>query len=148
MLGLVCDKLNQKEEAQNYYRMATAGAEEVAGVMYYNDQPADMILFQGLAWEKLGETAKAKAKYAKLIDYGERHIDDPVKIEYFAVSLPDFLIFDEDLNMKNKAHCYYLLGLGNLGYGRKQEAERYFTKALQYEKYHQKALYYREKSEK
>ena len=54
MLGLVYDKLNQTEQAVYCYRMATAGAEEVAGVMYYNDQPADMILFQGFACEKLG----------------------------------------------------------------------------------------------
>ena len=54
---------------------------------YYNDQPADMIMYQGLAYQKLGSTREAKARFYRLIDYGEQHLKDQVKIEYFAVSL-------------------------------------------------------------
>ena len=36
-----------------------------------------------------------------LIAYGEAHLFDEMKIDYFAVSLPDLLIFEEDLNRKN-----------------------------------------------
>ena len=36
-------------------------------------------------------------------------------MDYFAVSLPDFLVFDEDLNERNRIHCHYMLGLGYLG---------------------------------
>ena len=49
------------------------------------------------------------------MDYGEQHLGDEMRVDYFAVSLPDFLIFDDDLNRKNKAHCYYLMGLSYLG---------------------------------
>ena len=52
--------------------------------MYYNDQPADMILYQGLAFEKLGKTREAKSRFYRLIDYGEQHLNDEGKIEYFA----------------------------------------------------------------
>jgi len=58
---------------------------------------------------------EAKARYNKLLDYGERHIFDRVRVGYFAVSLPDFLIFEDDLNKKNRAHCHYLIGLARLG---------------------------------
>ena len=41
---------------------------------------------------------EAQAIFQKLVDYGQNHMDDDVKIDYFAISLPDFLVFDEDLD--------------------------------------------------
>ena len=37
-------------------------------MMYYNDQPADMIYYQGLAREKLSRPVEAKARFNKLLD--------------------------------------------------------------------------------
>ncbi len=53
--------------------------------MYYYDQPEDMIYCQGLAFEKLGEKRESCTRFRKLIDYGERHIRDNVRIDYFGV---------------------------------------------------------------
>ncbi len=64
------------------------------------------------------------------MEYGQNHLKDDVRIEYFAVSLPDFLIFEEDLQVRNQAHCYYLIGLGHLGFGKIDEAKKAFEKAL------------------
>lgn len=90
-----------------------------------NDQPADMILYQGLANLKLGKTAEEKSRFYRLIDYGKQHLEDEVKIEYFAVSLPEFLIFDEGYTLRNRAHCYYLMALGNIGLGNAAKAEEF-----------------------
>ena len=38
-------------------------------------------------------------------------------MDYFAVSLPDFLVFDDDLNGRNRIHCQYMAALGYLGLG-------------------------------
>ncbi|HEX3021795.1 MAG TPA: tetratricopeptide repeat protein, partial [Lachnospiraceae bacterium] len=143
-LGIVKEALGDKQAADAFYHQATIGNEEPAGVMYYNDQPADMILYQGLAYQKLGDTGRANEKFTKLIDYGERHIFDDMKIEYFAVSLPDFLIFNDDLKVKNQVHCYYLIGLGQLGFGKTGKAREYFDKALKLDSYHQNCMTYRQ----
>jgi len=45
-----------------------------------------------------------------------------VKMDYFAVSLPDMLIWEDDLTRRNLIHCYYLRTLGLLGLGRMDEA--------------------------
>lgn len=135
-LGCIYEELEEGEEAVRYFRLASIGDEEPAGMMYYNDQPADMILYQGLAKLKLGEISQANARFYKLLDYGERHIFDKVRVEYFAVSLPDFLIFNDDLNIRNQAHCYFLIGLGQLGLGKYEEAKRAFLKALEYDQNH------------
>ena len=86
-------------------------------MMFYNDQPADMILYQGLAHRELGREEQALTRFHKLVDYGERHLFDEVKIDYFAVSLPDMQLFDDDLNARNRAHCQYLIALGSYGLG-------------------------------
>ncbi len=128
-LGLCAQAQGKEDEAAAFFRLATEGVGEPAGAMYYNDQPAQMILYQGLAWQKLGNTAAANSSFYRLIDYGEAHLRDKVEIDYFAVSLPDFLVFDEDYTARNRAHCYYLMALGNLGLGKKEKAEEYFLKA-------------------
>ena len=92
--------------------------------------------------KKLGKPIAANAKFYKLLDYGEQHIFDAVKIDYFAVSLPDFMIFKDDLDKRNKAHCYYLIGLGNLGLGNQEDAKRAFDQALQFDSSHMECILY------
>ncbi|MEF2877602.1 MAG: DUF5107 domain-containing protein [Blautia sp.] len=142
-MGRVKECTGRKEEAQICWEKAGLGAQEPAGMLYYYDQPADMILYQGMAKLKQGRKREANARFYKLIDYGERHVRDKVKMDYFAVSLPDFLIFEEDLDRRNQAHCYYLMGLGKLGLGRKEEAEKDFDLALSLDPNHQNALIYK-----
>lgn len=57
-------------------------------------------------------------------------MNDDVKIDYFAVSLPDFLVFDEDLNKKNKVHCLFMKALGQLGKGKRENALSTFSEAF------------------
>lgn len=147
-LGVCEQRLGNIDAAKQHFETATFGTDEPAGMMYYNDQPADMILFEGLAKQQLGEEIPGKSRFNKLIDYGERHMKDDVRIGYFAVSLPDFQIFEEDWNRRNKAHCYYLIGLGNLGYGKDQLAAEAFRKCISYEATHWNAIRYLDMAEK
>ena len=55
---------------------------------------------------------------------------------------PPVMIFDEDLDRKNRAHCHYLMGLGCLGLKRIQEARTHFQEALGVDPGHQKAALY------
>jgi tetratricopeptide (TPR) repeat protein len=142
LLGCAYEAIGEKEQAQNSYDKATLGAVEPAGMLYYYDQPADMILYQGLAKEKLDDHKAANARFYKLIDFGERHIRDTFKKDYFAVSVPDFAIFHEDMDAKNEAHCRFLMGLGRLGLKDFKEAANNFRKALEIDPYHQKAEIY------
>ena len=114
-LGLSYLGLNDKEKAQTAFEKATLGNSEPAGILYYYDQSADMIYYKGLAFRQLGNEAEARSCFNKLIDYGEQHYFDHIKLDYFAVSLPDLQLFDEDLDKKNKVHCNFLLALGYLG---------------------------------
>lgn len=63
-------------------------------------------------------------------------------MDYFAVSYPDLQIFEEDLTRKNQAHCYYLMGLGNLGLKNMEKAAQYFKDTLKLDPHHLNARIY------
>ncbi|MEY8334820.1 DUF5107 domain-containing protein [Lachnospiraceae bacterium 47-T17] len=135
-LGLALELQEKHDEAEVYFKKATLGTDEPSGGMYYNDQPADMILYQGLAFLKLGEEWEAYRRFDRLIDYGVKHLDDEVQMDYFVVSVPQFQVFDNDYTSHNRAHCYYLIGLGYLGYGKTDKANESFAKVVEIEPWH------------
>jgi len=143
-LGLSHQQLGEEEQAMQYFAAASQGLDEPTSAMYYNDQPPHMIFYQGVALRQLGHEKAARSRFNKLVDYGEQHIFIDQKIDYFAVSLPDFLVFDEDLNKKNHIHCYYMMGLGHLGLGNQAEAVNNFKLALELEPNHQGAAIHME----
>ena len=108
---------------------ATGGEDSLAGAMYYNDQPPEMYFYRAKAYEALGEEALAKKMYQHMIEYAKEHMEDAVTIDYFTVSLPDFLIFEADLPAKNTVLCCQLAFLGYIGLGDRDRAEQYYKKA-------------------
>lgn len=135
-LGCAYEGLNDTAQAQQYFRKATQGLDEPSAAIFYNDQHPDKIFYQGLAWQKLGDAARATAIFNKLVQFGRQHLNDEVKIDYFAVSLPNLLIFDDDLNVRNQAHCLYIQGLGYLGLKLLDEARQAFTEVLKMDAEH------------
>lgn len=135
-LGLAARARGEESEAKTFFARAVQGDAEPAGMMYYNDQPADMILYQGLALRELGREQEALSHFHKLADYGEKHLFDNLTIDYFAVSLPDLQLFDENLNDRNKAHCMYLIALGSYGLGEGTKALEACGEALALEPSH------------
>lgn len=143
-LGLCECALGDEAAAAAHFARAASGNEEPASAMYYNDQPAELILYQGLAALELGDRDHASARFHKLIAYGEKHYYDEVKIDYFAVSLPDLQLFDEDLTIRNRAHCEYLIALGSYGLGDKLRAETCYAAAQAIDCAHQGVILHRQ----
>ncbi|MDR0507911.1 MAG: DUF5107 domain-containing protein [Dysgonamonadaceae bacterium] len=137
--GLAYKEIGDEKKSLFHFRKATAGSTEPQQAFFYNDQQPDKIYYQGLAWEALGETDKAKSCYHKLIDHGEKHLFDNCRIDYFAVSLPALAIWDDDLNVRNRIHCYYVMGLGYLGLNDREKAKKFLGKALEMDVNHQGA---------
>lgn len=102
---------------------------------------------RGLALRELGDEKGACACFNSLLDYGERHLEDRPQVDYFAVSLPDFLVFEEDRTLADQVHCHYLMGLACFGYGRKEEASRAFRRALELDNSHLNCRIYLEMAE-
>ncbi|WP_267290133.1 DUF5107 domain-containing protein [Parachryseolinea silvisoli] len=141
--GCCYEALDQPAQAEALFRKATQGLSEPAQAVYYNDQQPDKIFYQGLGWKKLGTPDQATTIFQRLIDFGAAHLNDKIRIDYFAVSLPDLLVFDQDLDLRNRIHCHYLMGLGHLGLGQATQAEEHFQAVLAANANHLGAFFHR-----
>ncbi|MEB0262050.1 DUF5107 domain-containing protein [Mucilaginibacter sp. 10I4] len=135
-LGLSLQANGSENRAFAAFRKGLNGDMEPRQAIFYNDSPPEKIFYQGLSFLKFEKKQEAYTIFEKLISYGHQHLNDVIKIDYFAVSLPDLMVFDGDLNLKNKIHCLYLMGLGHLGLNNKTEASFYFREVLDNEASH------------
>jgi tetratricopeptide (TPR) repeat protein len=135
-LGCAYEALGDHGKATLYWEKASQGLSTPAAAMYYNDQQPDKIFYQGLALKKIGQIIEAVERFKKLINFGEAQLKVPFKMDYFAVSLPDLLIFEDDLQIRHEYYCYYLIGLGHLGLDNIEVAQKAFKRILQQNRYH------------
>ncbi len=128
--GMAYRMLGNEEKAEKYFELAAAGLSEPGSVLYYNDQPSDYIFYQGLANMELGRKDIALKSFHQLIIYGEKHLFDRVCYDFFAVSLPEIEVYQDDIRLRNTQYCNYLRALGSLGLGKKEKASQLFQDIL------------------
>ncbi len=114
-LGNAYEELNNPMIGKEFWKKAATGLDEPSSANFYNDQKPETIYYQGLALIKLGKKEEASTRFKKLIGFGTAHLNDEFKLDYFAVSLPDMLIWEDDLTKRNKQNCMNLIALGKQG---------------------------------
>ncbi len=135
-LGVAHSTLGEREAAKRCWNEAATGMKVPTAAVYYNDQNPDTIFYQGLALWKLGRRAAAKRRFETLVRFGRQHLRDRITIDYFAVSLPEFLVFDDDLDRRNQINCRYLMALGFFGLGQRRRAFQELTSVLRLDPAH------------
>lgn len=143
LLGRAHEGLGDAERARALFALAAAGLSEPTSARYYNDQPPDTMYYQGLALRRLGDAGGANETFLRLLDYGAAHLDDDPVIDYFAVSLPDFLVFEPDLGRNNRVHCHYMMALGHRGSGDLEAAREQLERVLDLDAAHVGATIHR-----
>lgn len=137
LLGCAYSALGDEDKARECWQKATLGPQEPAAAMYYNDAKPDKIFYQGLALLRLGRRDEANGRFYRLVNYGKQHVFEKQVMDYFAVSLPDLLIWEDSLDTKNVIHCKYMLALGYCGLGDMKHALRYLGEVEQMDINHQ-----------
>lgn len=136
LMGLASRDVGRDADAAVFFERASRGLSEPTSAMFYNDQPPEMISYQGLALRELGRETEAAERFERLIAYGRAHLDERPEIDYFAVSLPDFLVFEPDLAARNEAHCRLMMALGHAGLGRTSDAAEQIEHVLRIDPSH------------
>lgn len=139
-LGKTYEAKGDSAASKEYFQKATIGLTEPSSVLYYNDQPSDTILYQGLAHLALGNDKAAKKCFHQLLAFGERHLFDRVEYDYFAVSLPEIEVFPDNIQDRNDTYCNYLIALGNLGLKKIEIANDRLTEILAKHPWYQGAI--------
>jgi tetratricopeptide (TPR) repeat protein len=130
-LGRAHEELGQRELARDWYEKAAVGETELTRPQYYNDQSPEMTFYQGLACRKVGNIEKAQSIFNRLVKHGEEQIETEGALDYFAVSLPDFLVFEPDLDVRTSVHGHYVAALGFLGMRKRKKARHHFEAVLE-----------------
>lgn len=143
-MGIAYRMLNDTKKAEEFFELAASGPQEPERVLYYNDQPSDFIFYQGLANQELGREDAAKKAYHQLTIFGEKHLFDEVSYDFFAVSLPEIEVYQDNLKLRNVQYCNYLRALGAIGLGGKEKARELFVEILEKQADHQGALAHKE----
>jgi len=91
---------------------------------------SEMTYYSALAWERLGQTAKAKKLFHELQAYADKLQNAGAKIDYFATSLPTMLLFDDDLQFRQETTALFLQAQAQLGLGQKKRARELLVAVL------------------
>jgi tetratricopeptide (TPR) repeat protein len=135
-LGLAHQRLGNREASRRFWNEASTGMSVPAPALYYNDPNPETIFYQGLALQSLGRGPAARERFRALVRFGREHRADHVAIDYFAVSLPEFAVFEDDLDRRNEVNCRYLTALGLWGLGRRAQARSELAAVLRLDPSH------------
>ncbi len=117
LIGEAESAKGDKAAAEAAYKKAAEGEIKPEIVRYYNDIPSDYIYWLGLAKARLGLREEALDAMRALIDFGNEHLNDVVEYDFFAVSMPELEVYEDDIKKKNDEYCKHLVSLGVKGLG-------------------------------
>ncbi len=115
VMGCAYRLQGDETRARECFQKAAAGSQVPEPVRYYNDQPSDYIYYQGLAYAALGDRVNAKKSFHQLIIFGERHLFDKVGYDFFAVSMPELEVYEDDIQRRSDDYCRRMAALGRKG---------------------------------
>jgi tetratricopeptide (TPR) repeat protein len=110
--GLAAAQLGDGELARRYWRSAAAPLLS-AGIQSY---------FQAQALKALGDHVAASKVLSNLAEFADEQMKAEPKLDYFATSLPNLLLFEDDLARRNQIESRLLNALASLGSGDLEKA--------------------------
>jgi tetratricopeptide (TPR) repeat protein len=105
--GVAAEQMHDAERARTFWLQAAAPLAEPGWQSY----------FQGLALRQLGDMGGADAVFSSMVRLAEEKQRSPAKIDYFATSLPNLLLFEDDLEERQRRECLFHLALASAGMG-------------------------------
>jgi tetratricopeptide (TPR) repeat protein len=125
-IGLAQDALGQKDAARATWKECSAELPHVGAddILPTTDRTV-LLYYQASALGKLGESARAKELFSRLVKSGERALSQGDKVDFFAK-------FGEQQTQRGRlAQAHYVSGLGYAGLEDTAAAKREFTRALE-----------------
>lgn len=107
--GRALRALGKEEEAIEKLELASAESGDFQGMAV--TAYSELTVFKALALSELGRTDEVRAILDAMEEYARSEMEKPAKIDYFATSLPNLLVFEEDINQAKKDSLQQLLDL-------------------------------------
>lgn len=136
-LGTALQALGRASEAKNYWKQAAdfRGDFQDMSLRAYSE----MTYYSALSMGALGRKKAAEKLLSDLLKYAKNLAATEPKIDYFATSLPTMLIFNEDLQERQKITAQFLEAQALLGLDQRAKARRLLKAILARDPAHAKA---------
>jgi tetratricopeptide (TPR) repeat protein len=119
--GVCAEMLGHTDDARKWFTRAAVDVQQPSVFSYYRTQ----------ALAHLGREQEAQSELQKLLKHAGSQRDVEPKIDYFATSLPNLLLFNEDLAKTHRTECLLLTAFAMLGLHQTEDAMRAFREALE-----------------
>jgi len=103
--GVALSHTGRVEEAREFWARAAADEFPISWMSY----------FRAVSLQALNRNADASRVLGDIRVFATQQIKAEVKIDYFATSLPNLLLFEDDLQKRNQVECLFLMALIELG---------------------------------
>lgn len=96
--------------------------------------------FRGQGLKALGIGGEANRVFTELLTFGRRQMETEPKVDYFATSLPNMLLFKDDLVLRSRLDAQVLVAMAEHGLGDTQKAISLLESVTQEDANHLAAL--------
>lgn len=136
-IGRTFTALGREVDARVAYHASASESGDFAEMSVTAHSPLSW--YRGLSLRALGRDDEACALFQDLLSFATARIGQPAKIDYFATSLPNLLVFEEDLQQRRDAEHRLLAAFAYHGLGRFDEASRFLSEVLTFNRADQRA---------
>jgi tetratricopeptide (TPR) repeat protein len=127
-IGRALKALGREQEAETHLLASANEAGDFADMAVTAHSP--LSYYRGLALRELNREPDARAVFEDLAAFASQKLTETARIDYFATSLPNLLVFDEDLQARRDAENHLLLALAHHGLGDTEAAKAALAKSL------------------
>ena len=127
-IGRALKALGRSEEAEKHFTESANEAGDFADMAVTAHSP--LSYYRGLSLHELGREDDARAVFEGLAAFAGTRLCETARIDYFATSLPNLLVFDEDLQARRDAEHHLLIALAQYGLGDTAAARAALEKSL------------------
>lgn len=114
-LGVAYAESSQPAKASTHWERAAKSRGDFQQMQVQNI--SDTTYWSAMSLRRLGQEKEARILFQKIFDYGIALEQQKPKIDYFATSLPAMLLFDEDVDQRQKITTHFLQAQALLGLG-------------------------------
>lgn len=130
----------EKIKARQHWARAIATSGDFSSMAVCEYSPID--LYRALSYGALGRREEQLDLLKNLRDFGNKKLSTTAKIDYFATSLPNLLVFEDDIQKRQQAEGYYLIALSYLGEGNINTGKEYLHNVIEIDPAHSGALFH------
>jgi tetratricopeptide (TPR) repeat protein len=118
--GLTLSHMGREKEARDHWTRAAVNDDPITWLSY----------FRAMSLEALGRETEATTLLKDMRAFGEQRMGKEPKIDYFATSLPNLLLFEDELQKRNDVEHLFVLALAELGLRNTKRAKELLNQVL------------------